>query len=391
MSAPPADPTSVLRNKNAADQAVAQLQNQVATQAKRLAAASAALDVAQQRYNDAVARQHRAQRSLGRATARERAAQASYRHSQRDLVSVAVSNYQNATDLGSLTDVSVTSLLLSQDPSALLRTASMQEQVDSYQAQVLISVHRALTAKRQAVQQRQAALKVITAETKRMQSLRATAQHALASSQAALHGLREALGRAQATQKQAETVLSQFLGGWSFADPKRAAQLNQTYSKLAKQAGQPVVHDLSHWSAAMGAAAAWRALQMIGTPYAWAGGNASGPTTGVCAGGAAANDCHVVGFDCSGLALFGWAPYLSMPHLAAEQYFAGRLHPAVPALKPGDLVFWSNNGKAAGIHHVAVYIGNGNVVQAPNSGDIVRVTPLANVDSGYFGATRPLT
>jgi cell wall-associated NlpC family hydrolase len=80
-----------------------------------------------------------------------------------------------------------------------------------------------------------------------------------------------------------------------------------------------------------------------------------------------------------------------MPHLAAEQYFAGRLHPAVPALKPGDLVFWSNNGKAAGIHHVAVYIGNGNVVQAPNSGDIVRVTPLANVDSGYFGATRPLT
>jgi cell wall-associated NlpC family hydrolase len=98
-----------------------------------------------------------------------------------------------------------------------------------------------------------------------------------------------------------------------------------------------------------------------------------------------------VGFDCSGLALFGWAPFLSMPHLAAEQYFAGHVHPAVSALKPGDLVFWSTNRTAAGIHHVALYIGNGNVVQAPNSGDIVRVTPLANVDAGYFGATRPLT
>jgi GrpB-like predicted nucleotidyltransferase (UPF0157 family) len=44
-----------------------------------------------------------------------------------------------------------------------------------------------------------------------------------------------------------------------------------------------------------------------------------------------------------------------------------------------------------GIHHVAIYIGGGDVIQAPQSGDIVRVTPLDQVDSGYFGATRPLT
>jgi cell wall-associated NlpC family hydrolase len=80
-----------------------------------------------------------------------------------------------------------------------------------------------------------------------------------------------------------------------------------------------------------------------------------------------------------------------MPHYAAYQYYSGRVHPAVSALQPGDLVFWSNDGTAAGIHHVALYVGNGNVVQAPQSGDIVRVTPLANVDTGYFGATRPLS
>jgi cell wall-associated NlpC family hydrolase len=130
---------------------------------------------------------------------------------------------------------------------------------------------------------------------------------------------------------------------------------------------------------------------MIGTPYAWAGGDPAGPTLGVCAAGAAAHDCSIVGFDCSGLALYAWAPYLSMPHYAAYQYFSGRVHPKVSALQPGDLVFWSNDGTAAGIHHVALYVGNGNVVQAPQSGDIVRVTPLASVDSGYFGATRPLS
>jgi cell wall-associated NlpC family hydrolase len=130
----------------------------------------------------------------------------------------------------------------------------------------------------------------------------------------------------------------------------------------------------------------------IGTPYAWAGGTARGPTVGVCASGGAQNDCHVTGFDCSGLTLYGWAPYLAMPHLAAAQYsIAGRLHPDAAHLLPGDLVFWSSDGTVSGIHHVAIYVGDGDVLQAPQSGDIVRVTPLADVDSGYFGATRPRT
>jgi cell wall-associated NlpC family hydrolase len=141
----------------------------------------------------------------------------------------------------------------------------------------------------------------------------------------------------------------------------------------------------------MGRTAVERALLYIGTNYAWAGGNAAGPTTGVCAPGDAHLDCHYVGFDCSGLALYGWAPYLSMAHFAATQYHSGSVHPAPDALLPGDLVFWSSDGSAAGIHHVAIYVGNGNVIQAPESGDIVRITPLGAVSSGYFGATRPLT
>jgi cell wall-associated NlpC family hydrolase len=241
------------------------------------------------------------------------------------------------------------------------------------------------------VQQRRAALKDITAETSRLRSLEQDAARSLAQTQSAMQDLQLALTRAKATQKQAEAVLSQFLGGWSQAVPLRAAELNRTYAQLAAKMGKTTVPSTGHWTAAAGASAAWRALRTIGTPYAWAGGSSTGPTAGVCAAGAAANDCHIVGFDCSGLALYAWAPYLSMPHFAADQYRSGRVHPTVSQLRLGDLVFWSSDGSAAGIHHVAIYVGSGNVVQAPQSGDIVRVTPLARVDAGYFGAARPMS
>ena len=80
-----------------------------------------------------------------------------------------------------------------------------------------------------------------------------------------------------------------------------------------------------------------------------------------------------------------------MAHFAATQYGSGILHPTPSRLMPGDLLFWSSNGTISGIHHVAIYVGNGNVIQAPQSGDIVRITPMGNVSSGYFGATRPLS
>ena len=144
------------------------------------------------------------------------------------------------------------------------------------------------------------------------------------------------------------------------------------------------------WTAAKGQTAVNRAMQWLGTPYSWAGGNASGPTLGVCAGDGAFNDCNVVGFDCSGLAMYAWAQY-PFAHYAATQYLQGSFHPGVDQLMPGDLVFWSADGSVGGIHHVAIYIGSGNVIQAPASGDVIKITPLNNVDWGYFGATRPLT
>ncbi len=146
------------------------------------------------------------------------------------------------------------------------------------------------------------------------------------------------------------------------------------------------------WTPAIGQAIAHRALQWLGWPYTWAGGNSAGPTYGKAVDYASRNDAHVYGLDCSGLTLYALAPWLSLGHDAATQYTqAGTVHPSVADLQPGDLVFWSIDGTAAGISHDAIYLGDGHVVQAPHSGAHIQISPLDQVESGYYGATRPLT
>lgn len=149
-----------------------------------------------------------------------------------------------------------------------------------------------------------------------------------------------------------------------------------------------------HWTAAMGATAVRRARSWLGLPYAWDGGDGAGPTTGVCEHNGGDMDCHVVGFDCSGLTLYAWAPYEDLIHFSGSQKGeAGRFHPSIGELMPGDLVFFSGDDPS-GIGHVAIYTGHGLVIQAPQSGTVVMRTTLAHViaESGvYRGATRPMS
>jgi cell wall-associated NlpC family hydrolase len=117
-----------------------------------------------------------------------------------------------------------------------------------------------------------------------------------------------------------------------------------------------------------------RAMSTLGLPYAWGGGNASGATRGIRDGGVADRygDYNKIGFDCSGLMIYAFAGVRSLPHYSGYQYSAGRQVP-LSQMRRGDLLFWGGPG---GIHHVALYLGGGQMVEAPQSGLRVRVAPV---------------
>ncbi|MDT7546786.1 MAG: peptidoglycan DL-endopeptidase CwlO [Actinomycetota bacterium] len=107
----------------------------------------------------------------------------------------------------------------------------------------------------------------------------------------------------------------------------------------------------------------------LGQPYVW---GATGPEA----------------FDCSGLTLTAYrAAGINLPRTAAQQWFAGP-QVALGDLAPGDLLFWAYDvTNPSTIHHVAMYVGNGQMIAAPHTGDVVKVQPVYL--DGYIGAIRP--
>jgi peptidoglycan DL-endopeptidase RipA len=115
-----------------------------------------------------------------------------------------------------------------------------------------------------------------------------------------------------------------------------------------------------------------RALSQVGVQYVWGGGGARGPSTGI--PDAFGSPLNRVGFDCSGLMQYAYGGAgVALPRTSRNQYNAGRKVP-ISDLRPGDLVFYQRPGGP--IHHVAMYIGNGDMVEAPYTGADVRVVPL---------------
>ena len=99
------------------------------------------------------------------------------------------------------------------------------------------------------------------------------------------------------------------------------------------------------------------AMGYLGTPYVWAGESAAG-------------------LDCSGLTMVSYeAAGVYLTHSSRVQYGEGTQVP-LDAAQPGDLVFWSSDGSQSGIYHVAIYLGDDQMIEAPTFGMTVRVTSM---------------
>lgn len=86
------------------------------------------------------------------------------------------------------------------------------------------------------------------------------------------------------------------------------------------------------------------------------------------------------GFDCSGLLQYVWGQNgVKIPRTAAEQYHAGK-PVAANQLQAGDALYFQTEGAQNGVTHAAMYIGNGQILESPHTGDVVKIAPLA----GYY-------
>ena len=130
------------------------------------------------------------------------------------------------------------------------------------------------------------------------------------------------------------------------------------------------------------------ASSMLGRyPYSWGGGDKYGPSYGICCSGSGRDGTNVYGFDCSGLTQYAFykGAGLSIDRKSGMQYANG-YKVALSQRKAGDLIFWSSNSpSASGIHHVALYVGGGQIIEAtPNSGDDIRRRNFSTGESGVM-------
>lgn len=118
---------------------------------------------------------------------------------------------------------------------------------------------------------------------------------------------------------------------------------------------------------ASGASAALAfARHQIGDPYVW---GATGPDA----------------WDCSGLTMGAWrAGGIALPHYSVAQY-SQSTPISRSSLRPGDLVFWGSSSSPSSIYHVALYVGNGMIVQAPRTGrDVEEVSMYYWISPNFF-------
>jgi cell wall-associated NlpC family hydrolase len=206
---------------------------------------------------------------------------------------------------------------------------------------------------------RSAALETLASEkTAALNNLSGAVEEAAAAEQQAA----DAKARAQAAKEEAAKLAADIEARKESLD-EQLEELKETRRQLTaadreaqQDTGGPIPNVTAPGPAAQAAVDA--ALSKMGSPYVW---GATGPGT----------------FDCSGLTSWAYNQAgVSIPRSSRAQSTFGQ-SVSRSQLQPGDLVFFYSP-----VSHVGIYIGDGQMVHAPTSGDVVKISPLQNQYSG---------
>jgi peptidoglycan DL-endopeptidase CwlO len=241
----------------------------------------------------------------------------------------------------------------------VLEQLSLLERTDSYNASTLQTIrgYRVQIVQRErvlALERRQRSATVAS-----LQALKGHIHAAVRAERRRYDGLRAQVRRLIDARRQAEVAASRVAAANTTTLRTDAADVVAANDIGAISTGAPLPAPSS-----VSASAVSVALSQLGTPYVPGG---AGPG----------------GFDCSGLVSWAYAQagHAGLPHFTGALWNSGTHVLSQSDLAPGDLVFFD------GLGHVGMYIGGGDFVEAPHSGDVVKVSSLAS-RSDYDGAVR---
>ena len=337
-----ADPGSVASKQAQARQVLAQ----ITSIDRELEGAIQAYDGANWRLGEIRKQQRENRHDLGVAKANLSHAQAAL--SSR-LVAIYTSEAGNSTLDVLLGAKSLDEILNRLDTASRVsaQDAKVIAEVTSFRALVTherTKLRRARSEQERIVAQRRAQKAHIESQLRQRRALLASIKGQIAQLQAREHARQLALARQAQKRYDAQPVPTDgSVVGASAATPEGAA-----------------VVPPSQYGGVVGVA-----MQYLGTPYAWGGASPAG-------------------FDCSGFVAFVFEQVgVSLPHYSGAQYSYGVPVPR-DQLQPGDLVFFD------GLGHVGIYIGGGQFVHAPHTGDVVKITSMSEpwYAATYVGARR---